>query len=58
VVVFQYDGGKRGGLAPAGEWLIWKVEDLHDVRLIADGWRCGSVADAPALFQVDVSAQP
>jgi hypothetical protein len=58
VVVFQYDGGRRGGLAPEGEWSTWRVEDLHDLRFVADGWHCGAVADAPDLHRVEMSAQP
>lgn len=56
VVVFQYEGGKPGGLPQAGEWQVWNVAELHDLRQLDEpGGRYGRIEDAPVLHSVTVS---
>ena len=46
VLGFQYNGGKPGGLAPAGEWCFFQVDRLVDLRPNGDRWLTGPM-DAP-----------
>jgi hypothetical protein len=41
VVAYQYDGGRREGLPPGGDWCFFHVWGLSDLRRNADTWVAG-----------------
>jgi hypothetical protein len=60
VVAFQYEGGAKGGTVQRGEWRVFLLHMLRDVRPNADIWHPdpprGSVLGQ--LQEIEVSARP
>ena len=58
VIAFQYEGGAKGGTVERGEWRLFLLHMLRDVRPNTDVWHCdpppGSMLGQ--LQHVEVSA--
>ena len=58
VVAYQYDGGRRGGLAAGGDWATFYLAGLSNVVRTGDGWRAGRPSGKPVhvLASIDIAA--
>jgi hypothetical protein len=58
VVGYQYAGGRRGGLPPAGDWACFYLAGLSNVGRNADKWAVGPMAQKPihVLKHIDIAA--
>ena len=58
VLAFQYEGGAKGGTVERGEWRLFLLQRLRDVRPNSDVWRCGPprASILAQLRDVEVSA--
>src|SRR5205809_3719946 len=57
-VAYQYGGGRRGGLPPAGDWAVFYIAGLSDVARNADKWLSGPTTPKPVhvLKHIDLAA--
>src|SRR5205809_7972889 len=53
VVGYQYAGGRRGGLPPAGDWACFYIAGLSAVTPNADTWAAGPVTEKPIHVETD-----
>jgi hypothetical protein len=60
VVAFQYEGGAKGGMVTRGEWRLFLLHMLRDVRPNNDNWQCDPPRDPvlAKLQNVEISAPP
>ena len=58
VVAYQYDGGRRGGLAAGGDWATFYLAGLSNVERNSDNWRAGRLSGKPVhvLKSIDIAA--
>jgi hypothetical protein len=58
VLVYQYAGGKPGGLRPSGEWACFDISGITSIARNADTWQRGDSLPRPrCIKQVEVAAE-